>query len=686
MARTGLILLLCFLTWAAERPVPAPGVAVPAAERSRLEAGLKRLSTSIAELKQKRGSRSSLVADVMIFHEAVRYALQYDEFLKPEEIARAHEMLRLGQERADNLAEGRAPWAVQSGLVVKGYFSKLDDSVQPYGLVVPASWSPGSAHRWRLDTWFHGRSETLTELNFLQDRLNNAGQFTPPDTIVLHLYGRYCNANKFAGEVDLFEALESVRSQYRIDPDRISVRGFSMGGAAVWHMAAHHAGQWAAAAPGAGFSETAEFLRVFQNEKVQPNWWEQKLWRMYDATVYAANFANLPLVVYSGEKDRQIQAAQVMDRELTKEGIRMRHIIGPDTPHRYHPESRVQIDEAMNAIADRGRDPYPPHLQFVTYTLAYNRMKWLRVDGLQQHWEAGRIEAEVRGPRAIKVTASGITRFTLDFGAGGCPLDLNGKATVTINGKAVTVPGPLSDRSWTASFVRTPGGGGGGEGGGGGWREAQARDNEGLAKRHGLQGPIDDAFMNRFIIVKPTGKPFAPSTQAWVDAEMNRAIKEWRRHFRGEAIVRNDSEVTAEDILSANLVLWGDPGSNQVLGRLLNKLPLQWNSNSLVMGKQTFSAAGHVPVMIYPNPLNPKKYVVINSGFTFREYDYLNNARQVSKLPDYAVVDLSVPPDSRWPGRIAHAGFFSEQWEMTTAAPAEAAAKRPATSRAPKTP
>jgi hypothetical protein len=25
-------------------------------------------------------------------------------------------------------------------------------------------------------------------------------------------------------------------------------------------------------------------------------------------------------------------------------------------------------------------------------------------------------------------------------------------------------------------------------------------------------------------------------------------------------------------------------------------------------------------VLIYPNPLNPKRYIMINSGFTFREY------------------------------------------------------------------
>ncbi|MDA0814434.1 MAG: hypothetical protein O3C21_18835, partial [Verrucomicrobia bacterium] len=54
---------------------------------------------------------------------------------------------------------------------------------------------------------------------------------------------------------------------------------------------------------------------------------------------------------------------------------------------------------------------------------------------------------------------------------------------------------------------------------------------------------------------------------------------------------------------------------------------------------------------------------VINSGVTFREYDYLNNARQVPKLPDWAIVDLSTPPGTRVPGRIEDAGFFDEQWK-----------------------
>ncbi len=355
MNRAILLVLAAVASAAAQsRPVPPPGIEVPAADRKALEAGLTRLAAKIAKLPP-----SPLVHDVRIFHDAVLYALTYDEFLKPEEIMKARDHLARGEERADALAKGDAPWTRQTGLVVRGYESKIDGSTQPYGLVIPANWSPKVPHKWRLDAWFHGRSEALTEVNFLWDRQRNAGQFTPADTIVLHLYGRYCNANKMAGEVDLFEALADVKKKYRIDDNRIAVRGFSMGGAAAWHFAAHYAGRWAAAAPGAGFSETPVFLDVFQKEKVNPPWWEKKLWRMYDATEYAANLYNLPVVAYSGENDRQKQAADIMAEYMAKEGLTMTHVIGPGMGHAYHPSSIVEINRRMDEIVAKGREAYP---------------------------------------------------------------------------------------------------------------------------------------------------------------------------------------------------------------------------------------------------------------------------------------------------------------------------------------
>lgn len=68
------------------------------------------------------------------------------------------------------------------------------------------------------------------------------GEFTPRDTIVMHLHGRFCNASKLAGEVDFFEALNDVRKHYHVDDNRILIRGFSLGGASAWSIGTHFAG------------------------------------------------------------------------------------------------------------------------------------------------------------------------------------------------------------------------------------------------------------------------------------------------------------------------------------------------------------------------------------------------------------------------------------------------------------
>ena len=69
-------------------------------------------------------------------------------------------------------------------------------------------------------------------------------------------------------------------------------------------------------------------------------------------------------------------------------------------------------------------------------------------------------------------------------------------------------------------------------------------------------------------------------------------------------------------------------------------------------------------MMIYPNPLNPKKYVVLNSGPTFREAHDRTNSLQNPKLGDWAIIDVTQPPDAESPGRIVAAGFFDERWQV----------------------
>lgn len=640
------------------RRVPPPGIAVADADRAELQAGIDALGKEIAALPgalKGKPALLELLPDVQIYHNAVRYALAHNEIHNAKEIPVAKALLKQGQERAAALKQGQAPWTTATGLVVRGYVSKIDGSVQPYGLVVPETYRPPTAIHFRLDAWFHGRGETLSELSFIQGRQTSPGQFTPKDTFVLHPYGRYCNANKFAGEIDLFEALEHVRRHYPIDEHRIGVRGFSMGGAACWQFAVHYPDRWYAAAPGAGFSETPDFLKVFQQEDVQPTWYEKKLWHWYDCTDYALNLFNLPTVAYSGEIDKQKQAADIMAVALEKEGIKLRHIIGPKTGHSYHPDAKREIDQRMDALADMGRDALPSEIRFTTWTLRYPKAFWLSLDGLEQHWEPARVEGVMFGEEGgPELTTSNVSAMTLDFGPGRCPYDITQKVNLTIDEQNFTGPRPYSDRSWTVHLRKFEGR----------WKVVQKADDGTLRKRPGLQGPIDDAFMDSFLMVRPTGKPLNEKVGKWVEAEQAHAIEHWRRQFRGEARVKNDDAVSDADIAEHNLVLWGDPASNKVLARIADKLPIRWDDKGVVVSKESYDAGHHVPVLIYPNPLNPKRYVVLNSGFTFREYDYLNNARQVAKLPDYAVLDVNVPVTSRSPGGVVDAGFFDEQWRL----------------------
>jgi len=637
------------------RPVPPPGIEVPADERASLEQGLAELGKSLENIRaSKNRNATNLWPDVQIYHNAVRYALQYGEFWSTNEIKAAHELLRHGHDRAHALESGDAPWTRQTGLVALGYVSKIDGSVQPYGLVVPGSYTndPGVPHR--LDTWFHGRDEKLSEVNFLSQRERSAGEFTPANAFVLHLYGRYCNANKMAGEIDLLEALDHVKANYNIDENRIVERGFSMGAAAFRHIAVHYADQWAAAAPGAGFSETPDFLKVFQNEKVEPADYERTLWHWYDCTDWAINLFNCPTVAYSGEIDNQKQAADIMAKACEEEGLKLTHIIGPKTPHRYEPGAKAEVNRRIDAIVQKGRNPVPNEVRFTTWTLRYNQMFWVQIDGLDQHWQRARLTARVAEPGRTETDTENVNALTLQMSSGRCPLDLTKKPLVVIDGNEVSGDAVETDSSWTTHLRKENGQ----------WQRVDSTKVDGLTKRHGLQGPIDDAFMDSFVIVSPSGSAMNEKTGAWFQSEQQHAVDHWRKQFRGEARVVPDGAITDAEIAKHNLVLFGDPQSNQILAKIAEKLPIKWTKDEIKLGDKTYPADSHVPALIFPNPLNPDRYVVLNSGFTFREYDYLNNARQVAKLPDYAIIDISKPITSRLPGEVATAGFFDEHWDL----------------------
>ena len=111
-----------------------------------------------------------------------------------------------------------------------------------------------------------------------------------------------------------------------------------------------------------------------------PPAYEQKLWALYDVPNYARNLFNLPVVAYSGENDKQIQAARVMETAFTNHGRQLPHVIGPGMGHKYHPDSLERIMNTMQDAVREGRNANPRSVHLQTRTLRYPRMHWVRID------------------------------------------------------------------------------------------------------------------------------------------------------------------------------------------------------------------------------------------------------------------------------------------------------------------
>ncbi len=550
-------------------------------------------------LKRLSGADRTLLADVAICYKAADWILRHpEEFLSRAYYDNTLKVLDLGLTRAGELHSGSAAWPSRKGRTVRAYWSEVDGSVQPYTVIVPESYDP--ARPSRLDVVLHGRNARLNEVSFIADAEWGRPVQPPPDRLELHVYGRTNNAYRWSGETDVFEALGSVEKRYRIDPARIVLRGFSMGGAGTWHIGLHDPSRWAALEAGAGFSET---MRYAKRENAPEH--EKRVWPIYDAYLYARNALLVPTVGYGSVDDPQLQASVNVKEQLARENVppadlRTLFLVGPAIGHKFSPESKAE-SEAFIAKAIAGGRAVPDRIRFLTHTTRYGNAFWLRIDGLDRHYDRAEVDARREADGKVRIGTKGVSHLALDKPA---HASIDGQS---LNGREFE----KREGKWHAGF------------------------SKGLRKRHGLQGPIDDAFLGSFLCVRPAGG---------ADARLAAFQADWDKFFRGDLRVKDDSAVTAEDIKRHHLILFGTAQSNKLIARVMDRIPVKRKP-----------AAGETLVAIYPNPLNPERYVVLNTGHTFNA-DHLRgtNALLYPRLGDWAVLNAA--------GEVVEAGFYDESW------------------------
>jgi hypothetical protein len=651
----GLAAAILPVVWAAppeKTALPDPAVLKQLDERG------ETLAKAIAELRRL-GVNDAVLTDIEIYHKSVQWAVQQGELKKPEDGQRALAALDRGLLRASQQARGETPWLNLAGFpVVRGYRSRIDSSVQPYAVTFPAEYGKDPHHRWRVDVVLHGRDDSLNELKFLDQHRGDKAAPANQEFVRIDIFGRGNNAYRWAGEVDVSEAVDAFLAIERalkrfdmLDPQRVVLRGFSMGGAGTWHIGLQRPDHWCAIAPGAGFTATHGYVPGLP-EKLPPE--QEACLSIYDAVDYAENAADVPVVAYAGEKDAQLQAARNIEEKLKPLGIPMKLLIAPGLAHQYPPEWQAKVQEEIAKHVSAGRPEYPKHIHFVTYTLRCASCDWLQLLALEKHYQRALVDA-TRTDEGFTIKTANVRILDLRLPPGSTrqpvKLEVDGSSfearPYQSGNYELHVYLEKRDGKWSSV-----------------WPERITIDRARTPQKiSGLQGPIDDAFCAPFLCVRGTGKPWHVATQDYADANLRRFQEEWARYFRGDLPIKEDVDVTPDDIASRHLILFGDPASNSMIEQVLGGLPLRWTKEKITLDGQEYSAAEHVPVLIYPSPLGLERYVVLNSGHTFHAADFRGtNALLYPRLGDFALLklknDKNYPPGTE----VQKAGLFDDYW------------------------
>ncbi len=558
------------------------------------------------------------------------------------------------------------------------YVSKIDGSIQPYRIRLPAIYTgPGS---YPLAVNMHGYGGHATT-SFGAAAVATADEH---GWILVNVEGRGNHQYDGAAETDLFEVIEDVDADFGVDHGRIYLAGHSMGGTGSFRFIARHPDVFAGAAAGAGWNDHRQWHRHYYGPGAVPyEVHPSRYANVEHASAFrqAANILPGRLYFSVGGVDGANWAENglKLERRLVRLGTTYTLDYAAGGTHGSNPPHSAAARYAFLA-ARAPLDLDPPEVRIRANRLRTAKHAWFQVERFI--WDGFAEVSAVRSAAAFDITARNVERFTI----GSAPVA--GLYAVTVNGVGcgshvvpVTIELVIDAGGAVTGTEPVP---------------AVVRE-----KTPSLEGPVGRAFTDAFIVaygslLGPLGTPETDQNKA--DAE--EFCRAWTDDWIGaidtpgaygfNAVITPVDEVAlgSVDLNATNLVIFGSEESSSYVDQMINgalpfNLPVSIVQTQITVDGQSFTVPNHGLWMAYPNPLAPARLVVV--GFNVvgdggdGHYGEIFWTQQAYSWmwPDYVVFDTAAAmrPEADGQSYTADqyvlAGTFDRDWALAPPAAPE---------------
>lgn len=524
------------------------------------------------------------------------------------------------------------------GMVRLAYRDETDGSPQFCRAYLPAGYTPG--RKWPLIVNLHGYNPANpTYVRWWEvDQRHDAGA-DRHGVIMIYPHGRGNTWYRGMGDRDVLRCIDLAKQTFSVDEDRVYLTGYSMGGGGVWHVGTRHPDLFAALGPYYGGWDYRVFLPAELIGKFPA--WQRFLAESESSFAQAEQALNLPIWVMHGDSDTTV------DRAHSRFAVLMLQRWGYDIRYQEVPGGGHGPLGTEDALYDwflaHARDRNPKRVRIRSASLEAASAYWVTVTQRKSPLAFIAVDAEVIGPNQIR-------------------LDTDNVLELVLSPASLVSPGAPMEVTWNGGDARTirP------DGAGRVLLRAEGYAPDGLVKTPSVEGPPGAVQATPFVIVVGTISA-EPMMRAMCQTRARSIAREWEEWQHWPPRLVRDDELSDADAAGYSLILIGGPGDNLVTARLMERLPFALGPDRVVVDGHEFTARDAAFQVVYPNPLNPQRYVLIQAATSPRGMYYIG---QAPSQADFSVVDgcLPDPDQGRFDEQVFPVcGVFDHAWRLDPA-------------------